>query len=85
MGKKRGEVKVRIFEDKNKEAKIKDYSNAPKRTLKATVIEAVTVNPVKRGTYIKLIVDKQNFETTSLFVEEKELKWNQAFTMQVNS
>lgn len=61
MGKKRGEMKVRIFEDKNKEAKIKDYSNAPKRTLKATVIEAVTVNPIKRGTFIKLLVAKQSF------------------------
>lgn len=61
MGKKRGEITVRIFEDKNKQAKIRDYSNAPKRTLKATVIEAVTVNPIKRGTYIKLMVDKQNF------------------------
>lgn len=67
------------------EAKKKDYSNAPKRTIKATVVEAITLNPIAKGTFVKLIVDKQTFETTPLFVEQKQLKWNQAFTMMVNS
>lgn len=85
MSKKRGKIKISIFEDKNKEAKVKDYSNAPKRTLKTTVVEAIMLNPIKKGTYIKLVVAKQSFETTPLFVEKKDLKWNQAFTMAVNS
>ena len=38
MSKKRGKCVLTIFEDKNKEAKHKDYSNAPKRTIKTTVI-----------------------------------------------
>ena len=38
---------------------MKDYSNAPKRTLYTTVVDAVTLNPVKIGTFIKLIVGKQ--------------------------
>ncbi len=29
------------------------------------------VDPIKKGTYIKLAVDKQSFETTPLFVEQK--------------
>lgn len=53
------------------EAKKKDYSNAPKRTIKATVVEAITLNPIAKGTFVKLIVDKQTFETTPLFVEQK--------------
>jgi sRNA-binding protein len=68
MSKKRGKVIIHINEDKKKEAKVKDYSNAPKRTIKTTVIEAVTLNPIKKGTYIKLKVGKQQFETTPLFV-----------------
>lgn len=59
MSKKRGTATIKIFEDKNKEAKYKDYSNAPKRTMKATVIEAVTLNPIKKGTFVKLVVGKQ--------------------------
>jgi hypothetical protein len=69
MSKKRGKVTISIFEDKKKEAKVKDYSNAPKRTIKTTVVEALMLNPIKRGTYIRLIVGKQSFETTSLFIE----------------
>lgn len=38
---------------------MKDYSNAPKRTIKTTVIDAVTLNPIQKGTYIKLIAGKQ--------------------------
>ena len=59
MSKKRGKAVIKIFEDKNKEAKFKDYSNAPKRTIKTTVIEAMTLNPIKKGTFIKLIIGKQ--------------------------
>lgn len=61
MGKKRGNVLISVFEDKQKEAKVKDYSNAPKRTLKATVVEAVMVHPAKKGTFVRLIVGKQQF------------------------
>ena len=85
MSKKRGTAAIHIFQDKKKEAKFKDYSNAPKRTIKTTVVEAVTLNPIRKGTFIKLTVGKQEFQTTPLFVEQKHLKWNQAFTMQVNS
>ena len=42
MGKKRGTCVMNIFENKNK-ANMKDVSNAPKRMIKATVIEAVTL------------------------------------------
>jgi len=38
MSKKRGKVVIKINEDKKKEAKKKDYSDAPKRTLKTTVV-----------------------------------------------
>jgi hypothetical protein len=61
MSKRRGRATIGIFEDKKKEAKVKDYSNAPKRTIKATVIEAVMLNPIKRGTFIRLLVGKQSF------------------------
>lgn len=53
--------------------------------MKTTVVEAIMLNPIRKGTYIRLNVGKQTFETTPLFVEKKELNWNQAFTMQVNS
>ena len=43
MGKKRGKCTMNIFENKNKAANMKDVSNAPKRMIKATVIEAVTL------------------------------------------
>ena len=59
MSKKRGSIVMSIFQDKNKAAKSKDYSNAPKRTIKTTVIDAVTLNPIRSGTYIKLLVGKQ--------------------------
>lgn len=59
MSKKRGKAVMTIFEDKNKAAKMKDYSNAPKRTMKTTVVDALTLNPVPKGTFIKLIVGKQ--------------------------
>ena len=52
---------ISVFEDKQKEAKSKDYSKAPKRTVKTTVVEAVTLNPIKKGTFIKLLVGKQEF------------------------
>jgi hypothetical protein len=84
MSKKRGKVKIKISEDKNKGGK-QDYSNAPKRTIKTTVVEAVTLNPIQKGTFVRLTVGKKEFDTTPLFVESKELKWNQAFTIQVNS
>ena len=38
---------------------MKDYSNAPKRTMKTTVVDALTLNPVPKGTFIKLIAGKQ--------------------------
>jgi hypothetical protein len=38
MSKKRGKAVISISEDKQKEAKLKDYSHAPKRTIKTTVI-----------------------------------------------
>jgi hypothetical protein len=38
MSKKRGLAIISISEDKKKEAKLKDYSHAPKRTLKTTVV-----------------------------------------------
>ena len=85
MSKKRGKAVISVFEDKNKAAKMKDYSNAPKRTIKTTVVDAVTLDPVSKGTFIKLVAGKQEFDTTPLFVQEKALKWNQGFTMQVNS
>jgi hypothetical protein len=59
MSKKRGKAIISIFEDKNKEAKKKDYSNALKRTIKTTVVEAVMLNPIRKGTFIKLTVGKQ--------------------------
>ena len=34
MSKKRGKAIISVYEDKNKAAKMKDYSNAPKRTIK---------------------------------------------------
>ena len=40
---------------------MKDYSNAPKRTLKTTVVEAIMLNNIKKGTYVRLHVGKQNF------------------------
>ena len=85
MSKKRGKAIISVYEDKNKASKMKDYSNAPKRTIKTTVVDAVTLNPVSKGTFIKLLAGKQEFDTTPLLVEEKSLKWNQGFTMQVNS
>jgi hypothetical protein len=38
MSKKRGKAVISISEDKQKEAKLRDYSHAPKRTIKTTVI-----------------------------------------------
>lgn len=61
MSKKRGQVVLSIYEDKKKEAKLKDYSNAPKRTIKTTLIEAVLINQPINGAYVKLKVDKQTF------------------------
>lgn len=61
MSKKRGKVEISIFQDKKKEAKVKDYSNAPKRTLKTTVVEAIMLNNIKKGTYVRLNVGKQTF------------------------
>lgn len=61
MSKKRGTAIIKIFEDKQKEAKLKDYSNAPKRTIKATVVQAVMLHPPKKGTFIKLNINKQVF------------------------
>ena len=61
MSKKRGQVVLSIYEDKKKEAKLKDYSNAPKRTIKTTLIEAVLINQPINGAYVKLKVDKQIF------------------------
>ena len=61
MSKKRGRIKINVFEDKNKQAQKKDYSNAPKRTLKATVIETVLLNPSPKGVYVKISVAKQVF------------------------
>jgi hypothetical protein len=43
------------------------------------------LHPPPKGTYVKLTVDQQHFESTPLFVNTQELRWNQAFTMQVNS
>ena len=85
MSKKRGKALISINEDKNKAAKMMDYSKAPKRTIKTSVVEAVTLDPISKGTFIKLIVGKEEYETSPLFVQEKTLKWNQSFTMQVNS
>ena len=59
MSKKRGKAIITIHEDKDKAANMQDYSNAPKRTIKTTVIDAVTLNPVSKGTFIKLIAGKQ--------------------------
>ena len=61
MSKRRGETVIHIAEDKNKEAKMIDYSNAPKRTIKTTIIEAVTLNPIPKGTFVKLNVGKQEY------------------------
>lgn len=80
MGKKIGKIKVGVFEDKQGGNK-KDYSNAPKRTLKTTVNEAIMINPITTGTYIKMKVGTQFFETTTLFVEKSTISWNQSFTM----
>lgn len=43
------------------------------------------LNTIEKGTFIKLIAGEQQFETSALYVEKKELGWNQAFTMQINS
>ena len=85
MSKKRGKAIISITQDKDIHAQMVDYSNAPKRTIKTTVVDAVTLEPISNGTFIKLIVGKEQYETTPLFVEEKTVKWNQSFTMLVNS
>jgi hypothetical protein len=61
MSKKRGSIRLTIKEDKVQETKAKDYSNAVKRTIKTTVVEAVMLNPIQKGTFIKLIVGPQQF------------------------
>lgn len=71
MSKKRGKALISVFEDKNKIATMKDYSNAPKRTMKTTVIEALTLSSTHKGTFVKLYVGDKEFETTQLFVESK--------------
>ena len=45
MGKKRGLLKMSIHEDKDKKIGNKEYINAPKRTIKTTVVEALMLNP----------------------------------------
>ena len=58
MSKKRGKALITVHEDKNKAGKMMDYSKAPKRTIKTTVIDAVTLEPIDKGTFIKLLVGK---------------------------
>ncbi len=38
---------------------------------------------VKKGSFVRLQLSNQEFETTPIFTELKELKWNQSFTMKI--
>ena len=55
----------------------------PKRTVKVYAVEAIMKNNVKKGAFVRLQMSGQEHETTPIYSQISELKWNQSFTMKM--
>lgn len=55
----------------------------PKRAVKVYAVEAIMKNNVKKGAFVRLQMSGQEHETTPIYSEISELKWNQSFTMKM--
>lgn len=57
--KKRGTIKIAIYEDKvdkkEVEVKINDKNILRKRTIKATIVETLLKDPSRKGTFVRLL------------------------------
>lgn len=55
----------------------------PKRAVKVYAVEAIMKNNVKKGAFVRLQMSGQEHETTPIYSQISELKWNQSFTMKM--
>lgn len=60
---------------------INDKNFAKRRNVKTYAVEAIMKDKIKKGGFIKLHVGDEEFETTPIFTETQELKWNQSFML----